>query len=43
MVSGNYVDLNNVNHGFLRAPEGTIITFQVPAVATGAFQGTRRC
>jgi len=39
-IAGAYVDANNVNHGFLRAPDGTIITFDVPGVGTGAFQGT---
>jgi hypothetical protein len=39
-ISGNYVDTNGVNHGFLRAPDGTITTFAVPEAGTGSFQGT---
>jgi hypothetical protein len=40
MVSGNYVDSNNVNHGFLRASDGTFTTFDVSQAGTGSFQGT---
>jgi predicted membrane protein len=39
-ITGAYVDANNVNHGFVRAPDGTITTFDVPGAGTGAFQGT---
>jgi hypothetical protein len=34
VVSGNYIDSNNVNHGFLRAPDGTITTFDVLQAGT---------
>ena len=37
---GWYVDTNNVNHGFLRTPDGTITTFDAPGAGTGAGQGT---
>lgn len=39
-ITGWYVDANNVNHGFLRAREGTITEFNVPGAGTGAGQGT---
>ena len=39
-ITGAYVDANNVNHGFVRAPDGAITTFDVPGSGTGAFQGT---
>src|SRR5215813_8534616 len=39
-VTGWYVDPSNVNHGFLRTPEGTITTFDVPGAGNGPFQGT---
>jgi hypothetical protein len=39
-ITGGYVDANNVNHGFVRAPDGTITTFDVPDAGTGAGQGT---
>jgi hypothetical protein len=35
-ISGRYVDTNGVSHGFLRAPDGTITTFDVPGAGTGA-------
>jgi hypothetical protein len=34
------VDANSVSHGFLRAPDGAITTFDAPGAGTGAFQGT---
>ena len=34
-------DGNNVSHGFLRAPDGTMTTFDVPGAGTGAFTGPR--
>ena len=39
-VTGGYVDANNVNHGFVHAPDGAIATFDVPGAGTGPFQGT---
>src|SRR5437016_4699876 len=37
---GQYLDASNVFHGFVRAPNGTITTFDAPGAGTGAFQGT---
>ena len=37
---GEYVDTNNVGHGFVRAGDGTITTFDVPGAGTGTGQGT---
>ena len=34
------LSMNNVNHGFVRAPDGTITTFDVPGAGTGPGQGT---
>jgi hypothetical protein len=34
------VDANNVNHGFVRYPWGTITTIDAPGAGTGAGQGT---
>jgi len=31
---------NILNHGFVRAPDGTITTFDAPGAGTGPFQGT---
>lgn len=39
-IFGWYVDAGNVNHGFLRDPDGTITTIDVPGAGTGAGQGT---
>ena len=39
-VTGWYVDPSNMNHGFLRTPEGSITTFDAPGAGTGPFQGT---
>jgi len=41
-ITGNYVDSNNVSHGFLRSPEGEFITFDAPGArsAAGSFDGT---
>jgi hypothetical protein len=39
-IIGWYVDGGNVNHGFVRDPDGTITTFDVPVAGTGAYQGT---
>jgi len=39
-IAGNYIDSNNVYHGFLRAPDGTITKFDVPGGGAGAGQGT---
>jgi hypothetical protein len=39
-ITGNYVDVSYVNHGFVRAPDGTITSFDVPNAGTGPGQGT---
>lgn len=39
-IAGYYLDAGNVNHGFLRARDGTITTFDAPGAGTGAGQGT---
>jgi len=39
-VTGEYVDASDVNHGFVRALACTLTTFDVPAAATGPFEGT---
>jgi uncharacterized membrane protein len=41
-VTGYYLDSNNVYHGFLRSPYGTITTFEAPGADTtpGSFNGT---
>jgi hypothetical protein len=42
VVTGSYVDANNVYHGFLRSPEGSFTTFEAPGADTtaGSFNGT---
>ena len=39
-VTGEYVDENNVGHGYVRARDGRITKFDVPAAGTGEGQGT---
>ena len=39
-VAGFYTDANNVNHGFLRAPDGKVTSFDAPGAGTGSGQGT---
>jgi hypothetical protein len=41
-ITGNYIDSNNVSHGFLRSPEGEFITLDAPGAssAEGSFDGT---
>ena len=39
-ITGAYADASNVNHGFLRAKDGTITTFEAPGAGTGPGQGT---
>ena len=39
-ITATSVDANNVFHGVLRAPDGTMTTFDVPSAGTGPFQGT---
>lgn len=42
-VAGYYMDASGGNHGFVRASDGTITTFDVPGAVegTGPFQGTK--
>jgi uncharacterized membrane protein len=37
-VTGYYLDASNVYHGFVRAPNGAITTFEAPGASTGAFE-----
>jgi hypothetical protein len=39
-IEGESVDANNVMHGYVRAPDGAITTFDAPGTGTGSFQGT---
>jgi len=39
-ITGQYLDAAGVFHGFVRSPEGTITTFDVPGAGTGFGQGT---
>ena len=39
-IAGASLDSSDVYHGFLRTPDGTITTFDVPGAGTGPFQGT---
>jgi hypothetical protein len=39
-ITGSYVDTKNVNHGFLRARDGTFTTFDARGAGTGSGQGT---
>jgi hypothetical protein len=40
VVAGNYIDVSDVNHGFVRGKHGAITTFDVPGAGTGPGQGT---
>ncbi|HXJ95268.1 MAG TPA: hypothetical protein VMT20_20700 [Terriglobia bacterium] len=39
-ITGNYVDANDANHGFLRGLLGEITTFDAPSAGTGNGEGT---
>ena len=39
-IAGFYIDGSNVNHGFVRATNGTITGFEAPGAGTEAKQGT---
>jgi len=39
-VTGSYLDASSVWHGFLRHPDGSIITVDIPGAGRGTFQGT---
>jgi hypothetical protein len=40
VVTGYYIDETNLDHGFLRTPDGQFISFEALGAGTGAFQGT---
>jgi hypothetical protein len=40
VITGSYLDASNVYHGFVRAADGTITTYNVTGAGTGALQGT---
>lgn len=40
VIAGDYVDVKDVFHGFLRSADGTVTTFDAPNAAMGAGQGT---
>jgi hypothetical protein len=40
VIAGDYSDAGNVFHGFVRAPNGAITTFDAPGAGTGSGQGT---
>ena len=37
VITGDYLDASSLNHGFVRTPEGTIITFDVPGAVNGTY------
>jgi len=39
-IASEYIDSNNVFHGFLRDPNGKFITFEVTGAGAAAYQGT---
>ncbi len=39
VIAGNYVDGNNLSHGFVRTPDGKITTFDPPGAAQGTTVG----
>jgi hypothetical protein len=39
-ITGSFNDGYIINHGFLRSPDGTLITFDAPGAGTGYNQGT---
>ncbi len=41
VIEGEYLDGNNVYHGFVRSPGGSITTFDAPGAGTGPGQGTQ--
>lgn len=42
VITGSYIDLNNVYHGFLRNPNGKFTTFEAPGadITAGSYNGT---
>ncbi|KAA6459548.1 hypothetical protein DYQ86_15605 [Acidobacteria bacterium AB60] len=39
-ITGSFQDANSTYHGFLRNPNGTIVTFDAPGAGTGPYLGT---
>jgi hypothetical protein len=39
-IAGNYTDSTGVFHGYVRAPDGAITTFEAPGAGTASGQGT---
>ena len=39
-ITGSFNDGFDINHGFLRANDGTVTTFDAPGAGTGFVQGT---
>lgn len=39
VIAGNYVDGNNLSHGFVRTPDGNIATFDAPGASQGTYVG----
>ena len=40
-ITGNYINARTAaSHGFLRAPDGTVTTFEAPGAGTSSFEGT---
>jgi hypothetical protein len=40
VITGSFNDGFSINHGFLRATDGTVTTFDAPGAGTGFVQGT---
>src|SRR5208282_3126381 len=40
VIVGYFIDSNNINHGLVRSPSGTITSFDAPNAAQGHTQGT---
>ena len=40
VITGGFLDANEVEHTYLRFPDGTFTTFDAPGAGTGPFQGT---
>ena len=40
VVAGGFFDVNYTSHGYVRAPDGKITTFEDPEAGTGVYQGT---
>ena len=39
-VTGTYIDINTVNHAFIRNADGSMILIDVPEAGTLKYQGT---